>query len=160
MRPKKLNNRGKQNTVVTTQQALGSYSSDETKITAMGMKGIASNVSTNSSSKTIESQNDKERSEIFHIRVITKHAKVDTVFDSGSQVNLISKEIIKKLNLETTTHTKPYPLVWVCDNAKLQVTRKCKFKFTITTNFIDKVELDVVPLDICEIFLGSPYLYD
>jgi len=48
----------------------------------------------------------------------------------------------------------------VCGNAQLQVTRKCKLKFTITANFIDEVELDVVPLDICVIVLGNPYLYD
>jgi len=40
------------------------------------------------------------------------------------------------------------------------VTIKCILKFAITTNFFDEVELDVVPLDICEIILGSPYLYD
>ena len=28
------------------------------------------------------------------------------------------------------------------------------------SKFIDEVEFDVVPLDICGIVLGSPYLYD
>jgi hypothetical protein len=32
--------------------------------------------------------------------------------------------------------------------------------FSITANFIDEVELDVIPLDICGIVLGIPYLYD
>jgi hypothetical protein len=40
------------------------------------------------------------------------------------------------------------------------VTRRCKLRFAITTNFIDEVELDVIPLDIYGIVLGSPYLYD
>jgi hypothetical protein len=126
----------------------------------MGMKGKASIASENSFSKPVESQNEKKRIDIFHIRIIPKHTKVDTLFDSGSQVNLISEAIVKKLNLETIPHPKPYPLGWVCDNAKLQVTRKCKLKFSITANFIDEVELDVVPFDICGIVLGSPYLYD
>ena len=39
MKPKKFNNKGKQKTTATTQQDLGSNSGDETKITAMGMKG-------------------------------------------------------------------------------------------------------------------------
>jgi len=59
MRPKKFNNKGKQNIDYITQQDLGFDSGDETKITTMGMKGIASNASTSSSSKLIESQNDK-----------------------------------------------------------------------------------------------------
>ena len=33
-------------------------------------------------------------------------------------------------------------------------------KIAITEKFRDEVELDVVPLDICGIVLGSPYLYD
>ena len=32
--------------------------------------------------------------------------------------------------------------------------------FAITANFVDEVDLDVIPLDICGIVLGSPYLYD
>ena len=32
--------------------------------------------------------------------------------------------------------------------------------FVITSGFVDEVDLDVVPLDICGIVLGSPYLYD
>jgi hypothetical protein len=67
---------------------------------------------------------------------------------------------VKKLKLETIPHPKPYPLGWICDNAKLQVTRRCKLRFAITANFIYEVELDVIPLDICGIVLGSPYLYD
>jgi len=68
--------------------------------------------------------------------------------------------LVKKLNLETVPHHKPYPLGWIVNNANLQVTRKCLFKFAITEKFIDEVELDVVPLDISGIMLGSPYLYN
>ena len=97
--------------------------------------------------------------ELFHIRVISKHNNIDTLFDSSSQANLIFENIVKILNLETIPHNKTYPLVWVCDNAQLQVTRKCRLEFAITTNFIDEVELDV-PLDICGIVFGNSYLYD
>ena len=82
------------------------------------------------------------------------------MFDSGSQVNLISEAIVKKLRLLTTPHKKPYPLGWLCDKAKLHVTRQCKLKFSFGSAFVDEVELDIVPLDICGIVLGSPYLYD
>ena len=102
----------------------------------------------------------KKRSEIFHVRVIVKHTKIDTLFDSVSQVNLISEAIVKKLGLKMTPHKKPYPLGWVCEDAKLQVTKQCKIGFAITSKSFDEVELDVVPLDICDIVLGSPYLFD
>jgi hypothetical protein len=100
----------------------------------------------------------KKKIEIFHIRVISKHTKIDTLFDTGSQANLISEDNVKKFHLETTPHPKPYHLGGICDNDKLHVTRRCKLRFSITTNFIDEVDLDVIPLDICGIVLGSPYL--
>lgn len=155
-----FNNKEKEKIAATTQQDLGSDSGDETKIITMGLKGKDSIASTISSRKPIETQNERERIELFHIRIITKNNKVDTLFDSGSQANFISKDTVKKLNLETIPHPKPYTLGWVCDNAKLQVTRKCILVFSINANFIDEVELNVIPLDICGIVLGSPYLYD
>ena len=65
----------------------------------------------------------------------------------------------RKLHLETKLYPKPYPLGWVCDNAQLQVTKQCRLRFSITSGFVDEVDLDVVPLDICGIVLGSPYMY-
>jgi hypothetical protein len=162
MRPKNFSHKGKPKTTATTQHDLGSNSGDETKITAMGFQGKDSIASTSSSSTSSlnETQHEKERIELFHIRVISKHTKIYTIFDIGSQANLISEDTVKKLKLETTPHPKPYPLGWICDNAKLHVTRRCKLRFSITAKFIDEVELDVIPLDICGIVLGSPYLYD
>jgi hypothetical protein len=162
LRPKKFQDKGKQKIVASTRQDLGSDSGDESKIMEIGSKGISTTKSNSSvQSAKLESVLDqKKRSELFHVRVIVKHTKIDTLFDSGSQVNLISEAIVKKLGLKTTPHRKPYPLGWVCDDAKLQVTKQCKIRFAITTKFFDEVELDVVPLDICGIVLGSPYLFD
>ena len=92
--------------------------------------------------------------------MITKQTKIDTLIYSGSQDNLISEEVVKQLGLTTKPHKKPYPLGWVCKDNRLQVTKHCDLKFTITSKFVDEVEFDVVPLDICGIVLGSPYLYD
>jgi hypothetical protein len=161
-RPKNFGNKGKSKTVATVQQDLGSNSGDETKITTMVYQGNGSIASTSSSSNNNlnVTRQEKERIELFHIRVVSKHTKIDTLFDTGSQENLISEDTVKKLKLETIPHPKPYPLGWICDNAKLQVTRRCKLRFSITAHFVDEVELDVIPLDICGIVLGSPYLYD
>jgi hypothetical protein len=163
-RPKKFcnKNKGKSKTAATIQHDLGSDSSGETKITAMDYQGNGSIASTSSSSNNNinVTRQEKERIELFHIRVVSKHTKIDTLFDTRSQANLISEETVKKLKLETIPHPNPYPLGWICDNAKLQVTRRCKLRFAITTNFVDEVELDVIPLDIYGIVLGSPYFYN
>jgi hypothetical protein len=126
----------------------------------IGSKGISNTNSSVQSAKSESVIDQKKISDLFHVRVIVKHTKIDTLFDSGSQVNLISEAIVKKLGLNMTPHKKPYPLGWVCEDAKLQVTKQCKVIFAITSKFFDEVELDVVPLDICDIVLGSPYLFD
>jgi hypothetical protein len=64
------------------------------------------------------------------------------------------------MGLEMKPHLKPYPVGWVCDKEKLNVTKQCRIRFSIASKLIDEVDLDVVPLDICGIVLGSPYLYD
>jgi hypothetical protein len=50
-------------------------------------------------------------------------------------------------------------LGWVNKDAKIKVTKQCKIKFAVSADFIDEVELDVVPLDICGVVFGSPYMY-
>jgi hypothetical protein len=73
---------------------------------------------------------------------------------------LISEALVKKMGLETKPHPNPYPLGWVCDKEKLNVTNQCRVRFSIASKLIDEVDLDVVSLDICGIVLGSPYIYD
>ena len=62
-----------------------------------------------STSKYHVSSKDIKSNALFHIRVITKQTKIDTLIDSGSQANLIS-EVVKQLRLTTKPHKKPYPL--------------------------------------------------
>lgn len=42
----------------------------------------------------------------------------------------------------------------------MNVTQQCKVKFVIASKLVDEVEMDVIPLDIHGMVLGSPYLYD
>ena len=48
----------------------------------------------------------------------------------------------------------------MCNKSKLHVTKQCNSRFAIASKLVGEVYLDVVPLDICGIVLGSPYLYD
>jgi hypothetical protein len=54
---------------MTVQVDLGSDSSDEKKVVAMGIQGINSVAST-SSSKSVVVNDEGKRNELFHIRVI------------------------------------------------------------------------------------------
>ena len=53
---------------------------------------------------------EKKRVKVFHIRIVSKHINIDTLFDSGSQENIIYEEVVRKLGLETKNNQKPYPL--------------------------------------------------
>jgi hypothetical protein len=84
---------------------------------------------------------------------------MDALFDSCSQVKLIAEDLVTKIGLEVHDHPHPYPLGWVNKYAYLRDTKQCKIKFVISENYIDEVELDVVPLDVCGVVFGSPYMY-
>ena len=97
---------------------MGSDSGDETKIAATVTKGkvmvktskeevVASTSAKNNSNNA---SNEENRIELFHIIVISKHTKIDMLFENGSQENLISTNLVKKLNLEIVLHHKPYLL--------------------------------------------------
>ena len=77
-RPKWFKERKGTQTVATTTWpiALGYDSGDETKITTVGLTGKIGD-------------GYDSRCKLFHIRVIMKHTKIDTLIDSGSQYNLI-----------------------------------------------------------------------
>jgi hypothetical protein len=120
-RPKLFKERKGRKIVATTTRPtyLGSDSGDESKITAVGLIGKIGD-------------GYDSRSKFFHIRVIMKHTKVDTLIDNGSQYNLISEEVVKQLGLNTHMHHKPYSLKWISTNHKLHITKKCTLKFVIS----------------------------
>ena len=52
-----------------------------------GKEAIASTSSSNCHNNT---PNEETRIELFHVRVISNHTKIDALFNSGSEENLIS----------------------------------------------------------------------
>lgn len=91
----------------------------------MVMIGKTSNIGSSSktitSSSNINPSNEDKRVELFNIRITSKNKKIDTMFDSGSQVNLISKYLVKSLGLETKNHPRPYPLGWLNKSTQIKV---------------------------------------
>ena len=88
----------------------------------MGIKSIcfvASSSSCDSSSKANVFPDENKKNDLFYIRGISKHTKIDTLVHNGLQVNLISEQVVKNLGLEAKPHSGPYTLGWVCDNDKL-----------------------------------------
>jgi hypothetical protein len=140
--------KGKQTFAATTRPTnLGSDSSDESKVSLVGM--------TCKIGEGIDC-----RSNLFHIRVIMGHTKIDTLIDSGSQSNIILEYSVKQLGLKTQVHHKPYTLKWIRNHHQMHITKQCIIKFSISSKYVDEVTCDVVPLSECGMVLGNPYLYD
>ena len=69
---------------------------------------------------------DREEEEcLFHSQMWVKGSPLQFIFDSGSQKNLISAEVVKRLGLPTTTHPQPYTFEWPHQGWDLRVTQQC-----------------------------------
>jgi hypothetical protein len=66
-------------------------------------------------------QEEKEMTMLFHIKIQVRKTNIDSLFNSGSQANLIATDLVNKLGLEVKDHHFPYPLGWVNKDAKIKV---------------------------------------
>jgi hypothetical protein len=81
------------------------------------------------------------------------------IIDSGSTENLVSTEMVEKLELETTAHPKPYKVSCLQKGHKVMVTKQCLVDFKIG-GYRDEILWDVIPMDVCHILLGRPWQFD
>jgi hypothetical protein len=95
---------------------------------------------------------------LFHSQMWVKGTPLHFIVDSGSQKNLISTEVVKRLTLPTTPHPQPYTIGWLRQGSDLRVNQQCRLSYGITP-FKDEVLCDVAPLEVCDVLLGQPYLW-
>jgi hypothetical protein len=81
-----------------------------------------------------------------------KGALLHFIFDSSSQKNLISVEVIKRLDLPMTPHPEPYTIVWLHQGRYLCVSQQCHFPYGIKP-FKDDILCDIAPLEVCDVIL-------
>ena len=80
------------------------------------------------------------------------------IVDNGSQKNLISTEVVKRLKLPTMPHPQPYNIGWLSQGRDLRVSQQCRLPYAIKP-FKDEVLCDVAPLEVCDVLLGQPYMW-
>jgi hypothetical protein len=61
----------------------------------------------------IEVENPVQRNNLFRTACKTNGRVCKVIIDSGSMDNLVSTEVVEKLELETTAHPKPYKVSWL-----------------------------------------------
>jgi hypothetical protein len=53
------------------------------------------------------------------------------IIDSGRTDKLVSKEMVEKLELETTAHPMPYKVSWLQKGHQVKITKQCLVEFKI-----------------------------
>jgi hypothetical protein len=95
---------------------------------------------------TLQPEEDLEEGErLFHSQMRVKGTPLHFIFDSEIQKNIISVEVVKKLDLPTTPHMQPYNIRWLFRGQDLRVSQQCHMSYGIKP-FKDEVLCDVSPI--------------
>ncbi|KAE8672853.1 putative CCCH-type zinc finger family protein [Hibiscus syriacus] len=106
-----------------------------------------------------DSGDDWLRTNIFHTTCTVADKVCKMIIDSGSCENVVSEEVVQKLQLKTDRHPKPYKLSWLNKDSEVTVDRRCLVSFSIGRKYFDNAWCDVVSMDACHILLGRPWQF-
>jgi hypothetical protein len=100
-----------------------------------------------------------QRNNLFRTACKTKDKVCKVIIDSGSTDNLVSTEMVEKLELKTTAHPRPYKVSWLQKGHQVMITKQCLVEIKIG-GYKDEIPCDVIPMDVCHILLGRPWQFD
>jgi hypothetical protein len=106
-----------------------------------------------------EVEDSAQRTKLFRTACKTKDRVCKVIMDSGSTYNLVSTEMVEKIELEMIDHPSPYRVLWLQKGHQVNVTKQCLVEFKIG-GYNDKILCDVIPMDVCHLLLGRPWKYD
>ena len=105
-------------------------------------------------------KDDWLRTNIFLSTCTIKDKVCHFVIDVGSYKNIISVEVVQKLNIHTAKHPKPYKLAWLKKGDQVVVHKRALVPFSIGLKYMDVVWCDVLCMDGFHLLLGRPWQYD
>jgi hypothetical protein len=106
-----------------------------------------------------EIENPVQRNSLFRTSWKTKDRVCKLIVDSGSIDNIVSTEMVGKLDLETIAHPSPYKVSWLQKGDHVTVIKQCLVEFKIG-GYKDEILCDVIPMYVCHLLLGRPWQYD
>jgi hypothetical protein len=106
-----------------------------------------------------EAKNLAQRNRIFRTACKTKDRVCKVIVNSGSIDNIVSTEMVEKLELETIEHPIPYRVSWLQKGHQVNVIKQCLVEFKIG-GYKDEILCDVIPMDVFHLLLGRPWQYD
>lgn len=110
--------------------------------------------------KKVQGDFDWSRTNIFHTRMEHGGRALNVIIDNGSGMNVISSNAMERLGLTVEKHPTPYRVSWVNEDNPILVKHCCLVKFALGKNYMDEAWCDVVPMTVCHLLLGRPWLYD
>jgi hypothetical protein len=106
-----------------------------------------------------ETKNLVQRNNLFRTACKMKDRVCKVIIDSGSTDNLVSTNMLEKLELERNSHPMPYKVSWLHKGHQITITQQCLVNFKIG-GYRDEVLCDVIPMDVCHVLFGRPWQYD
>jgi len=107
-----------------------------------------------------EEDNEWLHHNIFHTRC-SSHGKVcDVIIDGGSFENVVSSNLVEKLQLKIEDHPQLYKLSSLDKKKEVKVSKCCLVQFSIGEKYKDEIMCDIVPMDTWHLLLGRPWQYD
>ncbi|KAK1678101.1 hypothetical protein QYE76_038949 [Lolium multiflorum] len=100
-----------------------------------------------------------QRWSLFQTQCIIKGKACKLMIDGGSCTNGISKAMVAALGLSTWRLPEPKHLEWLNSCGMLKITHKVRVPFTVG-DYVDEIDCDVLPLEVCGLLLGRPWQYD
>ena len=76
------------------------------------------------------------------------------IIESGASHNIVSCEVVRKLNLKKIVHPKPYYATWVNENQNFLVSTQVMIEFLVG-KYRDKVLCDVMDMSCGHLILGK-----
>ncbi|KAK1695755.1 hypothetical protein QYE76_012452 [Lolium multiflorum] len=108
----------------------------------------------------VQSSASTQRCNLFQTKALVGPDKAcKVIIDGGSCRNLASKELCDKLKLKYLPHPHPYYIQWLSNNGEMKVSHMVRVDFEIGP-YKDSIDFDVVPMTVCHLLLGRPWLYD
>jgi hypothetical protein len=78
------------------------------------------------------------------------------VIDSGSTDNLVSTEMVEKLELNTIVHPKPYKVSWLKKGHQVTITKQCLGEMKMG-GYKDEILYDLIPMEMHHILFGRTW---
>ena len=97
---------------------------------------------------------DFQGHKIFWTQCTIRNKVYNMIIDSGNSKNVVSKALVKAINLKTEKHPSPYKIAWIKKGSKVQVLEVCKVPLSTRKYYKYEIVCDVVDMDACHILLG------